>query len=209
MSANIRKPSSSRLKFSTGKPVRVTAKMGNHASFYEVNAKENKGFDSKIPRLLQSRGSFNEKSSESKIPMLQRSSTFNNSSTPKKAPEYKDEPEIKARPFKRMVGFFVKKSDRKLTVPIQPKLSKPNRKQRVEDDKQNDRAVDIDSLKIPVSLPNKIEENSKFNGSEWRSSQKCSISENASTNCSKSRVNSRSKAPITYKIPTKPSINVK
>lgn len=166
MSANIRKPSNSRLKFSTEKTVRATAKIVNHSSFFEANAKENKGFDSKIPRLLHSRGSFNEKSSESKIPMLQRSSTFNNNTTPKKVPEYKDEPEIKARPFKRMVGFFVKKSDRKLTVPIQPNLSKPNRKQRVEDDKENDPSADIDSLKIPVSLPAKIDENSKFNGSE-------------------------------------------
>jgi hypothetical protein len=219
MSAN-RRTSNSRLKFPTAKPVRAIAKMGNYASFVMSNAKENMGFESKIPRLLQNIGSFVEKSNNSKIPIIQRGtalndiSTSNNSKSSTRHSEYKDKPDIKARPFKRMVGFFVKKSDRKLTVPMEPKLSKPNRKHKLEEIDGNRAHVDIDKLNIPINLIIQKRKSCKANGSACKnsackSSQKCSISENASTNCSKSRANSRTKAPIIHQTHPKTSINVK
>jgi hypothetical protein len=219
MSAN-RRTSNSRLKFPTAKPVRAIAKMGNYASFYMSNTKENMEFESKIPRLLQNIGSFVEKSNDSKIPMIQRGtalndiSTSSNSKSSTRHSEYKDRPDIKARPFKRMVGFFVKKSDRKLTVPMEPKLSKPNRKHKLEEVDGKKAHVDIDKLNIPINLTMLKRKNSKadgsaFKGSECKSSQKCSNSENASTNCSKSRANSRTKVPIAYQTHPKSSINVK
>jgi hypothetical protein len=58
---------------------------------------------------------------------IQRSSTFNKNSNKAKLPEYKEEPDIKARPFRQKVGFFVKKSDRVLTVPVEPMLGIPKK----------------------------------------------------------------------------------
>lgn len=106
MSAN-RNQSNSRLKMPTTTPVKATYKMNEYMSAGAPGRKESNELVSKIPKLKSKQASFIERKA-SNIPVLTRSSTFNKKSNAAKLPEYRDVPDIKARPFKRKIGFFVK-----------------------------------------------------------------------------------------------------
>lgn len=121
MSAN-RKQSNSRLNSEPTTPIKGSVKTSQEASLYTAPKREKRQFESKIPVLGERQASFNDKKKEALPHIIQRSSTFNNKVKKAKLPEYKEEPDIKARPFKQKVGFFVKKSDKILTVPVEPKL---------------------------------------------------------------------------------------
>jgi len=134
---------------------------------------------------------------------LQRSSTFNSNSKAQ-LPEYKEVPDIKARPFKQKVGFFVKKSNKVLTVPIEPKLGNQKRKQTMNCESYGGEMFNnIDSADISVGLPQsrRISQKPKTNSSKARN-----FSENASTNASKSRANSANKKSFISPTPSQKQV---
>lgn len=198
MSDNRRLPNS-RLSMPSATPSKSSPKMDSYKSAQVSSRKESGDFESKIPKLAKKQPSFIAKrktnlidNKENHINLLQRSTTFNNKSKKTNPPEYNEVPDVKARPFKQKAPFFVKKSDKALTIPMNPRLSTQQRKERLKSDTEQKEPSNLDMLQIPVSLPNNYRLTPKFTSSARKESNGCNVSDNASTNASKSRANSRS-----------------
>lgn len=215
MSAN-RRLSNSRLPMPSATPNKSSPKKDSYKSAQVSFRKDSSDFESKIPKLAKKQPSFIAKrktnlidNKENQVNQLQRSATFNNNSKKAKLPEYQEVPDVKARPFKQKAPFFVKKSNKALTIPMNPRLSTQQRKERLKSDSEQKEPSNLDMLQIPVSLPNNHRHSSKFTSSARKESQGCNVSDNASTNASKSRANSRGHNSSSKPQSVKKSLNFK
>lgn len=109
MSAN-RRLSNSRLKFPVASLAKFEGRKQNYSFVATTDRKDDAALKSKIPKCTPL---------SIKPPLCLNTSNSSGTSLP----VYHETPDIKARPFKKKTGFFVKKSDKKLTVPMNPRIS--------------------------------------------------------------------------------------
>lgn len=90
------------------------------------NKKSDHRFINFSPMGAYNRSSFTEKVDKNSQ-NLKKNSLYSQRKQSLISQECQEKTPIKAKPFKKKVGFFVKKSGKKLTVPMAPKLGRQNR----------------------------------------------------------------------------------
>ncbi|CAI2368313.1 unnamed protein product [Moneuplotes crassus] len=128
--------------------------------------------------------------SEVKTPILKKRLVLGSMKNSAIAQLKKEEIEVKAKPFKKKVGFYVKKSNKKLTVPVAPKLGRENRKSFLLNQKSSFiGAKESKAAKV-------IKEVSQEKIADCKKSVKSVCSENASTMSSKSAMSKKRKSNV-------------